>query len=144
MALIAGCSSSNSDSKAAPPPTGQAGVYTLSLVGFQPHAGQMVQLKLKDDMGMVYGNANGTVGADGTLVLTIPKALEDGMKYRADFFVDNFPAGAPNGFYDAPTNPTDVANTIRDHGWRLEIEGSAAGVQSQYKHDAHWTDLAPF
>ena len=118
---------------------GVAGNFSLHLTGFA--AGKPIYLKLKNPSGTAtYGAmVSGTLDGAGSATLVIPSVLRDGVPYGGNFYTDNLP-DVPNAAYDPPLDTF----TCGDHGWRLPIVGSSAGVNVELVDDGGCTDLSPW
>jgi hypothetical protein len=118
------------------------GDYTLNLIGFVPHVGKLVLLKVKDiatDGGS--GNLEGlqgstTVAPDGTAQVKAVDAFKDGRLYNIDFFVDNNDTGTCD----------KCGQATGDHAWRRTAYGKGPpGVFDSFVHDdTNLVDINPF
>jgi hypothetical protein len=103
-------------------------LFTLNLVDFTPHVGQLFELRLVDDMS---GDEIGRVRYDelpgAVKVISIPGLQLNGT-YRADFYADL----NGNGGYDAPP---------ADHAWRINFTNSMGNHVESFGHNTNFTNL---
>lgn len=103
--------------------------FRLSLTGFTPHLGQLMEFKVVHvASGRTVGQyrLDSLEGADFDVV--IEGIIENEAQYRVDFYADF----NNNDSYNSP--PTD-------HAWRITGTGDANGLHLSFQHNTNFTDI---
>jgi hypothetical protein len=124
--------------------TGEGGASNQAFNG--DHAGQSISVAVvRADNGAVVARESGRIGAlgaDPAFRFTFPGILAPGVAYHVDYWVDNFPFGAPDGRCDPVTFPLEPGESTDffDHSWREELGIVNGDVDRPVVHSA---DYAP-
>ena len=103
----------------------------LNLMGYDPHVGQDIHIKIFDDADAELGSLDSTVDM-ANQGYTIDMVAQEGSSYTVRWWVD---------LMDNDTcDPQPV-----DHMWEMTGQvADATGVTIDHGHDATWTDVCPF
>jgi hypothetical protein len=105
------------------------GGFVMQFVDYQPHAGQLLELKVVNEDGRVVGYYRlGEVPDTGQFSINIPGIIVSGEDYTVDYYADY----NNDGNYDAP--PVD-------HAWRSTAVGTPSGMSIAVIHNTNFTDV---
>ena len=103
--------------------------FVMQFVDYQPHAGQLLEVKVVNEDGRVVGYYRlGEVPATGQFSISIPGIIVSGEDYTVDYYADY----NNDGNYDAP--PVD-------HAWRSTAAGTASGLSIAVVHNTDFTNV---